>query len=509
MKKRCFRFLSLMLCVITIVSCLPISASATRAWDTIQSEIGKNAYGTKYLEDYGMSRKNIVNWLSSHENDNYYLGTVYVGGDFQSPNGDTSYNGTVGLNCAGFVAHACRKAGLNCSAIMNIMRQGDIAYWGSGRQYDALAGASNWYVLLQKSDIRAYVYYDVNSMLYGGHLEKGDIILSFADLPYGLGSGEDNHLMIYWGDYVGDNRCWQSSHANVIEPCAQLSYRRYIVIKASPEESMTLSKSSCKITIGSSYKLTATVTPSKLASNLKWSSSNTSVVKVNSKGQLSAVGKGTATITCKTSDGSLSKTCKVTVGGPKQVSFSAQSMDYNTIKLTWQTSSAVSGYRIYRATSSKGNYTLYKTYANKDRNYFYDKNLNFNKTYYYKVVPYLVYKNKIYEADMPDGQSCKTAIKKPSAKMTYTNGKLTLSWNAVTKAQYYEVWRSKYSSTKGYVLERTTTTPYFRRGNLDANTKYYYKIRAYKYVRGVKTYSSFSKVYELDTSNSKIEAYFP
>ena len=30
--------------------------------------------------------------LEAHEDDNYYLGTPYAGGDAQSPNGDTSYN---------------------------------------------------------------------------------------------------------------------------------------------------------------------------------------------------------------------------------------------------------------------------------------------------------------------------------------------------------------------------------------------------------------------------------
>ena len=102
MQKYTVRILSLFLVVVTVVSCLPLSASATRNWDTVQSEIGKNAYGSEYLENYGMSRESLVNWLSAHENDNYYLGTRYVSGDFQSPNGDTSYNGMTGLNCAGF-----------------------------------------------------------------------------------------------------------------------------------------------------------------------------------------------------------------------------------------------------------------------------------------------------------------------------------------------------------------------------------------------------------------------
>jgi uncharacterized protein YjdB len=44
-----------------------------------------------------------------------------------------------------------------------------------------------------------------------------------------------------------------------------------------------------------------------------WSSSNTAVAKVSSTGLVTAVKKGTATITVKTSDGGKTATCKITV----------------------------------------------------------------------------------------------------------------------------------------------------------------------------------------------------
>lgn len=65
--------------------------------------------GSQYLADYGVTRDAIVNELSAHEHDNYYLGTTYTGGDVQSPNGDTSYNGTAGMNCGGFVGYGCAR----------------------------------------------------------------------------------------------------------------------------------------------------------------------------------------------------------------------------------------------------------------------------------------------------------------------------------------------------------------------------------------------------------------
>lgn len=66
--------------------------------------------------------------------------------------------------------------------------------------------------------------------------------------------------------------------------------------------------------IGQSSELKASVLP-ETATNQKiaWSSSNTSVVTVTSKGKLTALAKGTAIITAKTDDGGYTATCAVTV----------------------------------------------------------------------------------------------------------------------------------------------------------------------------------------------------
>ena len=101
----------------------------------VQSDLGN---GSSYLTNYGVSRKAIVDELSAHEHDSYYLGTPYAGGDVQSPNGDTSYNGSAGMNCGGFVGYVLRKAGLNSTQAVNLIKStGDALYFGSGKPYAA------------------------------------------------------------------------------------------------------------------------------------------------------------------------------------------------------------------------------------------------------------------------------------------------------------------------------------------------------------------------------------
>ena len=85
-----------------------------------------------------------------------------------------------------------------------------------------------------------------------------------------------------------------------------------VTVKAAPA-SVKLSKSTLTLAKGKTAALTATLNPSGAASHAKsWTSSNTKAVKVDAKGKVTAVGKGTATVTCKTFNGKTAS-CKVTV----------------------------------------------------------------------------------------------------------------------------------------------------------------------------------------------------
>lgn len=87
-----------------------------------------------------------------------------------------------------------------------------------------------------------------------------------------------------------------------------------------PVTKVTLNKKTAKITQGKKIKLKATLTPKK-ASNKKviWASSNKKIAKVSSNGTVTAVKKGSATITATAADGSGKKSsCKITVTAKSQ-----------------------------------------------------------------------------------------------------------------------------------------------------------------------------------------------
>ncbi len=78
--------------------------------------------------------------------------------------------------------------------------------------------------------------------------------------------------------------------------------------------SVKLNKTSLTVNDGKTYSFTATVSPSNASvKSLKWKSSDSSIVYVNSKGVIEAMKPGKATITCTTVDGGKTAKCVVTV----------------------------------------------------------------------------------------------------------------------------------------------------------------------------------------------------
>ena len=233
-------------------------------FNTVKSQVEG---GTNYMTSVGVTRESIVRELEAHEDDNYYLGTPYAGGDAQSPNGDTSYNsGTVGMNCAGFISYVLRKAGLDAETTMEIMHQTPVNQYGSGLPYDWLAGASNYKNLVENGNISAYAFRTKQELLSSGLAEKGDIILMWWSNSPGA-DGADNHIGFFWGKASDDDVMWHSgtepssgNQISKITPKTPGSF--YILIKIEPlqpkEYAVTLTKTSADVSItqgNSAYSL--------------------------------------------------------------------------------------------------------------------------------------------------------------------------------------------------------------------------------------------------------------
>ena len=163
--------------------------------------------------------------------------------------------------------------------------------------------------------------------------------------------------------------------------------------------------------------------------------------------------------------------------------------NYKTIQVKWNKISGVSGYQIYRASSKNGSYKRVKTVGSGTTS-FKNKGLTAGKTYYYKVRAYNG--STVYPFS---SVSSKAARPKAPSNVRTTAGKrkITVRWKKVSGVSGYQVYRSaKKSGNYKRIKTVGHRTSKFINKRLKRGKRYYYKVRAYKKVKGKKVYSSYS-----------------
>ena len=158
---------------------------------------------------------------------------------------------------------------------------------------------------------------------------------------------------------------------------------------------------------------------------------------------------------------------------PPPTGLSASAASASSINLSWTAVSDAASYRVYRASSSSGTYTQVgaPTAAS-----FTDTGLTQSATYYYKV-------SAVHSSGEGTQSAYIAAIILPAptgvtATASTTSISITVSWNSVSGASAYRVYRSlnadgPYSMVSGN--NYSSYTDY----SLNQGTTYYYKIAAY------------------------------
>ena len=172
----------------------------------------------------------------------------------------------------------------------------------------------------------------------------------------------------------------------------------------------------------------------------------------------------------------------------------AVSAGYNSIKLTWNKVAGATGYGIYRYDAATKTYKYYKATLNLN---FTDTGLTAGTNQYYRVRAY----RKVNGANVWGALSTSVVSKPIPATPTITaknagSRKIRISWNKISGASGYEIYRST-SKSGTYSKVKTVTsgsTIRFTNSNLTKGKTYYYKVRAYRTVSGKKVYGKYSAV---------------
>lgn len=185
-KRKVFgKVIAVFLAIITLFSMFPLmSVNAA----TLPSEVK----GKTISQVLGMNPQTYMDWLTSHEYDNYYIGTPYETYDYRNPNGDCQgaygkYDtpGQAAMNCTGFVWHVLYKATK-----------------ASGGNTDIIPADIGWYTFYTSNNISRKYFSSKSEMLKSGYLTKGDIIWMYNGSETSI--KDDHHIGIYWGDGKSD-----------------------------------------------------------------------------------------------------------------------------------------------------------------------------------------------------------------------------------------------------------------------------------------------------------------
>lgn len=172
----------------------------------------------------------------------------------------------------------------------------------------------------------------------------------------------------------------------------------------------------------------------------------------------------------------------------KAPSVTAESTSATSVKLKWKKNKAAKKFTIYRSTKKNKGFKAVKTVKKSTLTYT-DKKLTCGKTYYYKVKAINGKKSKTSKVKKVKVVPVKVkTISAASSKC----GEITVTYGKSNGASGYQLSCSPTAKGKFTVVNTSKQTSFTH--SLDMGTAAYYKVRAYKTIKGKKVYSSYSKV---------------
>lgn len=195
------------------------------------------------------------------------------------------------------------------------------------------------------------------------------------------------------------------------------------------------------------------------------------------------------------SDWSEEVTAKTSLTSPVFVGIT--SVNYKTLKVSYQRVPGATGYQIYRSTKKKSGYKKIGTVKKGSRLYYQDKKCAVGTKYYYKIRAYRKADGKTTYSDFSTAMQGKTTLPATTITSAFAVGADTLSiaWKKIKGANGYAILRSdKKKGTYeiiatvdgGNVIQTTV-------GGQENGNDYFYKVKAF-YKKGKKyTYGQDSK----------------
>ncbi len=173
-------------------------------------------------------------------------------------------------------------------------------------------------------------------------------------------------------------------------------------------------------------------------------------------------------------------------------SASASRRSYNSVKVSWKPVAMAKGYNIYMSTKKTSGFKLQKTVTGINSTSVNIYSLSTGKTYYFKVKAFAIDGSSKVYSYYSSVRSAKPTLSKPGISVKKTKKVKTIKISKISGATGYYIYRST-SKTKNFKrIGKTKKLVYYDRST--SRTKIYYKVKAYRVVKGKNVYSYYSTV---------------
>lgn len=255
-------------------------------------------------------------------------------------------------------------------------------------------------------------------------------------------------------------------------------------------KSVEFVKAPAKVRLKAAPKYTAKVTPANAGNpEIYWMTSNRAVADIDENtGVLKPRKVGKVTVTAYTANGETAnkRILIYTTNQTNKYGLTAKSAGYNSVKLTWKAISNADGYQVYR------NGKVIKTLG-ADARSFTDKKLICGNSYKYNVQAFYKVNGKKDLCTLSVAKTVKPVPAAPKVTAKADKCKIKLSWNKVSGATKYEVYKYNVKQKK-YVRVAVKSATSYTDTTVKKGCKYTYKVRAYRTVKDKKVYGSYSNV---------------
>ena len=209
-----------------------------------------------------------------------------------------------------------------------------------------------------------------------------------------------------------------------------------------------------------------------------------------------AIGTATVKITgINSCTGSQVKKFTIKLGTPKNVKVNLRASStsgYNDVKVTWNKVAGAAYYRVYYKKASDDSYKYKKvSKGSTTSKIFYD--LKSGTQYKIKVIAYTSSGKKSSYSSVKSVYTLKKVTQNTVKK--YSSSKVNVSWVNINGETGYQVSRSTKKTGTNVVATVKNTTAKSKLISVPKKGKtYYYKVRAYKIVNGIRVYGPWSNV---------------